>query len=334
MDCLTMRLSAVLLACTALSLPLGALAQTAAPVPAVPTPATPAPARTTPAGSAVAPQPADANPVLARVDGAELRLNDVMATAAEALPPEMRDVPAATLRAMLPPQVFQQLVDRAITDRVMVNAARAAGLERDEELRRRIRAFEEGELRDTLLRREVLPKVTDEALRARWQRDVAARPAEEEVRARHILVPNEADARSILAEVQRGGNFEEIARRRSADPAARNGGDLGFFRRGDMVSEFSTAAFALQPGQVSPQPVRSQFGWHVIKLEERRTGSGPTFDESKEALRQSLIEEEVQAVIARMRGAARIEVVEAPAAAPAAPAGIQADPPAAPAQRR
>lgn len=332
-----MRLSAVLLASAALSLPLGALAQTAAPTPAAPAAPAPAaaPARTTPAGTAAAP---DANPVLARVDGAELRLNDVMATAAEALPPEMRDVPPATLRAMLPPPVFQQLVDRAITDRVMVNAARAAGLERDEELRRRLRTFEEGELRDTLLRREVLPKVTDEALRARWQRDVAARPAEEEVRARHILVPNEADARAILAEVQRGGNFEEIARRRSADPAARNGGDLGFFRRGDMVPEFATAAFALQPGQVSPQPVRSQFGWHVIKLEERRTGSGPTFDESKEALRQALIEEEVQAVIARVRGAARIEVVEAPAPAvtPAAPGGVQADPPAAPApaQRR
>jgi peptidyl-prolyl cis-trans isomerase C len=321
MDCLTMRFPAVLLACTALSLPAGVLAQASAPSPAQALPS-----------STAAPQPAEANPVLARVDGAELRLNDVMATAAEALPPEMREVPPATLRAMLPPQVFSQLVDRAITDRVMVNAARAAGLERDEDLRRRLRTFEEGELRDTLLRREVLPKVTDEALRSRWQRDVASRPAEEEVRARHILVPNEADARAILAEVQRGGNFEEIARRRSSDPAARNGGDLGFFRRGDMVPEFATAAFALQPGQVSPQPVRSQFGWHVIKLEERRTGSGPTFDESKEALRQSLIEEEVQAVIARMRGAARIEVVEMPAAAPG---GIQADPPSAtPAQRR
>jgi peptidyl-prolyl cis-trans isomerase C len=263
------------------------------------------------------------------VDGVELRLNDVMATAAEALPPELREVPPATLRAMLPPQVFQQLVERAVTDRVMVNAARAAGLERDAELRRRVRAFEEGELRDTLLRREVLPKITDEALRARWQRDIGTRPAEEEVRARHILVPNEADARAILAEVQRGGNFEEIARRRSTDPAARNGGDLGFFRRGDMVPEFATAAFALQPNQVGPQPVRSQFGWHVIRVEERRSTQGPGFDESKEALRQSLIEEEVQAVIQRFRGAARVELVEAPA--PASPAGVQAEPPAAPA---
>ena len=325
-----LSLAALLLACTALPAFIHpAWAQPAATPPAAPQPS---PAASSPLAATPA---ADPNPVLARVDGAELRLNDVMTTAAEALPPEMREVPAATLRAMLPPAVFQQLVDRAITDRVMVNAARAAGLERDEELRRRIRTFEEGELRDTLLRREVLPKVTDDALRARWQRDVAARPAEEEVRARHILVPNEADARAILAEVQRGGNFEEIARRRSADPAARNGGDLGFFRRGDMVPEFATAAFALQPGQVSQQPVRSQFGWHVIKLEERRSGTGPSFDESKEALRQALIEEEVQAVIARVRAAARIEVVAAPAPAVPAVPGIQADPPAAtPAQRR
>jgi peptidyl-prolyl cis-trans isomerase C len=306
--------AALLLACTALVAPLTAPS------------AQPAPP------AAVIPPAADPNPVLARVDGAELRLSDVMATAAEALPPELREVPPATLRAMLPPQVFGQLVDRAVTDRVMVNAARAAGLERDPELRRRIRAFEEGELRDTLLRREVLPKVTEEALRARWQREVGTRPAEEEVRARHILVPNEADARAILAEVQRGGDFEEIARRRSTDPAARNGGDLGFFRRGDMVPEFAAAAFALQPGAVSPQPVRSQFGWHVIKLEERRSTQGPSFDESKEALRQALIEEEVQAVIARVRGAARVELVEAPVPTP--PTGVQADPPAAPAPRR
>jgi peptidyl-prolyl cis-trans isomerase C len=315
MDCLTMRFPAVLLACTALSLPAGALAQAPAP----------SPAQAPPSSATAAPQPAEANPVLARVDGAELRLNDVMATAAEALPPEMREVPPATLRAMLPPQVFSQLVDRAITDRVMVNAARAAGLERDEELRRRLRTFEEGELRDTLLRREVLPKVTDEALRARWQRDVASRPAEEEVRARHILVPNEADARAILAEVQRGGNFEEIARRRSSDPAARNGGDLGFFRRGDMVPEFATAAFALQPGQVSPQPVRSQFGWHVIKLEERRSGTGP-FLRRKQG--SAPPDADRGGGAGRHRPRARRGPHRAGGSAgPAAPAGIQADPP-------
>ncbi|MCW8086206.1 peptidylprolyl isomerase [Sabulicella glaciei] len=325
------RLPPVALLLAACALP--ALAQTGAPAGA---PTSPAPAqRSSPATAAPAPtsatpapaaSPAEADPVLARVDGQEIRLSEVMETAAEALPAELRNVPPATLRALLPPPVFQQLVDRAVTDRVLVAAARREGLERDEEVRRRVRAFEEGELRDALLRREILPKLTDEALRARWERDRAGRPAEEEVRARHILVREEAEARAIIGEIQRGANFEEVARRRSTDPAGRsNGGDLGFFRRNDMVPEFATAAFNLQPGQMTPNPVRSQFGWHVIRVEERRTGQGPGFDESREALRQAMIEEEVQAMIGRLRQSARVEIVEPPA-----PAGVQADPPARP----
>jgi peptidyl-prolyl cis-trans isomerase C len=286
-----------------------------------------------PAAPAAVPA-AEANPVVARVNGEEIRLEDVMAAAAEAMPPELRAVPPATLRAMLPPQVFEQLVDRAITDRAMVLAARAAGLDRDEELRRRLRALEENELREAMLRREVLPRLTDEALRARWERDQAGRAPEEEVRARHILVASEADARNVLQEIQRGGNFEEVARRRSTDPAARNGGDLGFFRRADMVPEFANAAFALQAGQVSPAPVRTQFGWHIIRVEERRTSRGPSFEDSRDALRQQMIEEEVNAAIQRVRAAARIERLDAPAAATPQPEPPPPPRPTAPAQRR
>jgi peptidyl-prolyl cis-trans isomerase C len=271
-------------------------------------------------------QPAtDPNPVIARVDGDDIRLDEVMAAAGDALPAELRAVPPAALRAMLPPEAFEQLLDRAITDRAMVNAARRAGLDQDAELRRRVRQAEENELRDALLRQEVLPRITDEALRARFAREQANRPGEEEVRARHILVANEADARAILVELQRGASFEELARRRSTDPAARNGGDLGFFKQGDMVPEFAAAAFALRPGQVSPAPVRTQFGWHLIRVEERRAAAAPSFEESRDALRQAVIEEEVTAAVARVRGAARIERVEAPPA-------LQPEPPP-PAQR-
>jgi len=300
----------------------GAASAQTAPSAATPPAAAP-PAATSPAAASAVPGE-DPNPVIARIEGQDLRLEEVMAAAAEVLPAELRSVPAPLLRSMLPPQVFEQLVDRAITDRAMVLAARRAGLDQDEDIRRRVRIAEENELRDALLRREVLPRVTDEALRARYERDAAGRPAEEEVRARHILVPNEADARAIITEIQRGGNFEEIARRRSTDPAARNGGDLGFFRRGDMVPEFATAAFGLQPGQVVAAPVRTQFGWHVIKVEERRTSRGPSFEDSRDTLRQAMIEEEVTAAVQRIRAAMRIERVEPPA--PPTPA-IQAEPP-------
>jgi peptidyl-prolyl cis-trans isomerase C len=271
--------------------------------------------------------------VLARVNGEEIRLDEVIASAAEAMPAELRNVPAPVLRSMLPPEVFNQLVERAISDRAMVLAAREAGMANDPEFIARMRAFEETALRDTLLRREVLPRVTEEALRARHARDQAARPEQEEVRARHILVPNEADARAILAEIQGGASFEDVARSRSTDPAARNGGDLGFFSRTDMVPDFANAAFALQPGEVSPAPVRTQFGWHVIRVEERRTTRGPDFEAARDTLRQRVIEEEVNAAVERVRAAARIERVEPPAA-PAAPSGpIQAVPPPPPARR-
>ncbi|WP_421991908.1 peptidylprolyl isomerase [Roseococcus sp.] len=308
-------LAALLLATVAF----GAGAQTVAPVPTAPAPAAPPAVVVTPGE--------DQNPVLARVNGDEIRLDEVIATAAEAMPAELRQVPPHLLRSMLPPQVFAQLVDRAITDRVMVQAARAAGLDRDPDVVRRLRLAEEGELRDQMLRREVLPRVTDESVRARYDRDAAGRPAEEEVHARHILVPNEADARAILAEIQRGASFEEVARRRSTDPAARNGGDLGFFRRGDMVPEFANAAFGLQAGQLAPNPVHTQFGWHVIKVEERRSSAGPSFEDSKDTLRQTMIEEEVQAAVQRLRAGARIERLDAPPPPPA-PVGVQAEPPA------
>ncbi len=292
----------------------------------------------TPAPAAAPAPPAD--PVMARVDGTELRLSDVLASAAEALPPEMRAVPPDALMSLLPPNVFQQLVDRAVTDRAMVLAARRDGLDRDPAVRQRIRAAEEEALRDALLRREVLPRIEDSVLRARWERDrgqqgagAGAPQGEEEVRARHILLNSEADARAVLAEIQRGGNFEEVARRRGTDPSARQGGDLGFFKRADMVPEFAAAAFALQAGQVGPQPVRSQFGWHVIRVEERRRAQGPSFEEARDQLRQTAIQEEVTAAVERVRQAARIEFVPIPAHAqqPAAPpAAPPVAPPAAP----
>jgi peptidyl-prolyl cis-trans isomerase C len=123
-----------------------------------------------------------------------------------------------------------------------------------------------------------------------------------------------------------------VARRRSTDPGARNGGDLGFFKRGDMIPEFEQAAFAMRPGEISSAPVRTQFGWHVIRLEERRAVAPPSYEESREALRQQAFEEGVNAVVERIRAAARVERLDG-GAAPRPPSLLDgAAPP--PAQRR
>ena len=271
------------------------------------------------------------DPVLARVEGEPVRLSDVLATAAEVLPPEMRAVPADALVGMIPPEAMRQLVERTITDRALLVAARRAGIDRDPEVRARLARAEALELTQTLLQREVVPRVTDAAIRARYDRDTAATASEEEVHARHILVPTEAEARTALTELQRGQSFEDVARRMATGAGTREGGDLGWFKRGDMVPAFSEAAFALQPGQLVPAPVRTQFGWHVIRVDERRRTAGPGFDEAKEQVRQALLQEEVAAAVERLRGSVRVER-EAPPAGMTAPL-VGTPPPPPPARR-
>jgi peptidyl-prolyl cis-trans isomerase C len=268
-------------------------------------------------------QPAPAtppgDPIVAKVDGEEIRFSD-LANAAQELPEELRGAPA------------QMLAGRAVAA-----AARRAGLDKDEAVRARIRRAEEQELQQAYLSRELAGRVTEERIRAAYDAEIRARPAEEEVRARHILVPTETEAREALAEIRAGADFNAVAQRRSAGPGAREGGDLGFFKRGDMVPEFAEAAFALQAGQTSAAPVRSPFGWHIIRVDERRASAPPGFEEAREALRQRLFEGEINTLVERARSAAKIErfnldgstpraIDTAEPPAPTAPAGRPAAP--------
>jgi peptidyl-prolyl cis-trans isomerase C len=265
-----------------------ALAQGAAPAPAP----LQAPAAAAPAA------PAAQDPVLARVDGEEIRRSDVQ-TAIGELPPELRSAPESVLSPLV--------IDQMITQKALVAAARAQKLQDQPEVQARIKRAEEQELQQALLRQEISPKLTDEALRARYARDVAGKPGEEEVHARHILVANEADAKKVEAEVRKpGADFAAIARSRSTGPGTEQGGDLGFFKKADMVPEFAEAAFAMKQGEIS-QPVRSPFGWHVIKVEARRTAEAPSFEDSLETLRQAAFDETVQDTVNRVRASAKVE---------------------------
>jgi peptidyl-prolyl cis-trans isomerase C len=277
---------------------------------------------TAPAPAAPAAAPAD--PVVARVDGEPILLSDLTAALRD-LPEEVRGAPTQV--------VLPLLLDQMIAGRAVTAAARRARLDQDVEVRARIRRAEEQELQQAWLTQEISSRVNDAAVRARYDREVAGRPAEEEVRARHILVPTETEARAALAEVRGGADFTAVAQRRSTGPGSREGGDLGFFRRGDMVPEFATAAFALQPGQVSENPVRSPFGWHVIKVEERRTAAPPPFEEVAQAIRQQLMEAEVTAAVERARGEARIERFNLDGTAPRAIDAAEPPAPAAPPAR-
>ena len=149
--------------------------------------------------------------------------------------------------------------------------------------------------------------MTDEAVKARYDHDIAGKPGEPEVHASHILVTNEADAVAIIAELKKGGDFAALAKARSSDPGAAQGGDLGWFKKDDMLPEFAAAAFALQPGQITDTPVHTQYGWHVIKVLERRIAPPPSFDEAQEGIRNQMIQEDLQKLVASARTEVKVE---------------------------
>ena len=256
----------------------------------------PAHAQTQPAAAPATILPVD--PVVARVDGQEIRSSD-LADAAQSLPEEMRGMPPNVLYPML----IDQLVDR----KAIVLLAHKRGLEKDASVQRSLARAADQTLQTALLQKDVGPLLTEDALRVRYDRDFAGKPGEPEVHARHILLTNEADAKAIIAELKAGGDFAALAKKRSTDPGAADGGDLGFFKQADMVPEFAAVAFALKPGEISPTPVKSQFGYHVIKVEERRDAPPMPFEQARDQIRQSIIQEGIQGVIKTARAGLKIE---------------------------
>ena len=258
---------------------------------------TPAP-KAPPAAAAPAEPAAKPDPVVARVGSAEIHLSD-MAEAAQTLPEEVRGMPPAVLYPML----LDQMIDR----KALVLAARKDGLDKDPAVQRAIAHATEQALQNALLTRDIGPLVTEAAIKARYDSTIANKPGEEEVHARHILVADEATAKKIIAELKAGGDFNELAKKYSTDPAAQQGGDLGFFKKGDMVPEFATAAFALKPGEYTHTPVHTQFGWHIIKSEEKRTAPPPTFEQARDEIRQQIIQEAVRADLEKLKVGLKIE---------------------------
>jgi peptidyl-prolyl cis-trans isomerase C len=261
---------------------------------------TPAFAQTAPATPAApsVQQTPPPDPVVARVGNDEIHLSDISA-AAEGLPAQYHNMSSQAL--------YPLLLDQAVDRNVLVAYARAKGLDKDPAVQRQMQIAAGQVLADELVRREVGPQLTENAIRARYDRDVANKPGEEEVHARHILVASEAEANKIIAELKKGTDFATLAKAHSTDPGAAQGGDLGFFKKGDMLPEFAEAAFALKPGQISDKPVKTQYGWHIIKVEERRAAPPPTYAEVHDELRQQLIQEDVQKVLADARSGLKVE---------------------------
>lgn len=241
--------------------------------------------------------------VLAKVDGHAITEKDVAAASAT----------LASQLAQLPEEARKRAVlDRLIDMRLVSSSAAKAGLDQSETFKARMEQVRSQLLVSEFVKVKVDGAITEEAIKARYDKDVKAFDPPEEMRARHILVKEEAEAKAIIADLAKGGDFAKIATEKSQDPgSAPQGGDLGFFGPGDMVPEFEAAAKALKVGEITKEPIKSQFGFHVVKLEEKRKQPVPALDEVRDQVKQALVGETFTKMLEDIKKAAKIEIDEA-----------------------
>jgi peptidyl-prolyl cis-trans isomerase C len=258
------------------------------------------------------------NPVVATVNGTEIRQSDLAIAEEEAgqLPP-------------MSPDAKKDYLVQFMSDMILITkAAEDKKIGDDAAFKRRLDFARKKMLMEGLLATVAKDASTDAAMRAVYDEAVGKLPAEEEVHARHILfraaagdekAGKEAEdkAKAVVARLGKGEDFQKIANELTEDPSGKaNGGDLGFFTKEQMVPEFANVAFSLEKGKVSA-PVKTQFGWHVIKTEDKRTKAKPTFDEVKPQIEQFVARKAQADLVTKLRADAKIVknyTVEAPKA--------------------
>ena len=238
--------------------------------------------------------------VIATVDGEEIYLAEAL-QAIQALPPQVQQMP---LDMILPVLAEQLAIGRVIHQRALEE-----GLQNDPEVQERLARAEADIMQDVWMDRQVEARISDEALGEAYDRFVDENPPVEEVSARHILVETEDDARGLIAELNDGADFAALAQEHSVGPSGAQGGDLGYFQQRQMVEPFGEVAFSLQPGEFTQEPVETQFGWHVILTEDRRTVEPPSLEEVEDQLRSSLGQEVIQEILTEVGENADIEVI-------------------------
>jgi peptidyl-prolyl cis-trans isomerase C len=251
----------------------------------------------------------DANPVLAKVNGADIRQSD-LALAEEELGPSLAQMDPATKKE----NVLAFLIDM----KIVAKAAEDKKVENNEDFKKRLAFTRNRLLMDSLLAAEGKAATTDEAMKKVYEDASKQIAGEQEVHARHILVATEEEAKAVAEELKKGADFAELAKKKSKDPGASDGGDLGFFTKDQMVPEFSTVAFALEPNKIS-EPVKSQFGWHVIKVEEKRNRQAPEFQQVKGQIETYVTRKAQAEYVAKLREAAKVERMDKPDATAAKP---------------
>jgi peptidyl-prolyl cis-trans isomerase C len=247
----------------------------------------------------------ESDPVVARANGVDIHQSDLAAAADE-------------IGSNMPPLTEDKKRDYLITylaDVIVVaQAAQQQKLGDDPDVKRQLAFAHDKVLMEALLQKTGRAAQTDDAAMHKvYDQAVTKMPKEDEVHARHILVPTEQEAKDIVAQLKKGGDFATLAKQKSKDPGASNGGDLGWFTKSQMVPAFADAAFKLDKGQIS-DPVKTQFGWHVIEVMDKRVRPTPTFDQVKDQLKTYVARQAESQLVDNLRKTAKIERLDQPAA--------------------
>lgn len=240
--------------------------------------------------------------VIATVNGKAITEADVKLADAE-IGSDLGNLPAATKRRVL--------VEYLIENQLFADAAEGDKLGKGAAFDERLQYWRRRALRDTYFDKAIKDTVSEATAKTYYDDQIKALRPEEEVQARHILVETDKQAKELAEKLTAGADFVALAKEFSKDPGTKDdGGMLGYFSRGQMVPQFEEAAFNLKKGEVS-QPVQSQFGWHLIKLEDRRQKQPPTFDEVKDRLLAAMVHQKAQAIATDLRQKSQIEYVDA-----------------------
>ena len=250
----------------------------------------PAAAQTTPS----------AETVVATVDGRDITLGHVI-VAYQSLPPQYKQIPPDRLG-----ELYQAIVGQLIQQSVLQEAQ---GDETPPIVALQLENEERSLLAAAQIESILASAVTDEAVQALYDETYGEGYSSEEFNASHILVASEEEAKAIKEELDNGADFAALAKDKSTGPSGPNGGSLGWFGPGQMVPAFEEAVVALEPGQVS-DPVQTQFGWHVIKVEERRETAPPAFEEVADQVRQLVMRERYAELIRTARSETEIDVLD------------------------
>jgi peptidyl-prolyl cis-trans isomerase C len=243
-------------------------------------------------------QRAKADDIIATVNGVPV-YNSEVAMMYQSLPEQYKRMPMQML--------FPQLVDAIIDRKIVSQKAEKEGMLKDERVSKRLIFTRDSILQDMYIGKHIAKVLTEDKLRKIYEEEAAKHEAEDEVHARHILLKTEDEAKAVIAELDNGGDFVELAKTKSTGPSGPRGGDLGFFEKKTMVPAFAAAAFAMKAGEYSKTAVKTEFGWHVIKVEARRPGKKPTFEETMPEIRTREAQKASVALMTTLRKAADIK---------------------------